>query len=444
DAERHSHPVRRRGHRTVDAAALGDGHPFAVTDLHTVLVGLDRDELLAQPIPVPGRLQLVHPQLREGVDGVGPADVRGVGERLPGEADRGRAVAAPAGRDRARLEHPVRADPRDVGVDHQQRLARPGPFGGHGPGARSASEQSFAARRREGEALVPEACEAEDEREGVGDYVARGDGQRRAPRAAEVRVLGAGGVEALAEGREPLAGPLLLREPPGLDRGLEAEPCVVHVAAEELLAPQRRRAPAGDPVELEDRGGVREGLRVPESPAGAEIILRGDGRRAVLVPVDAHARSSPSASCGSSPPDTVPLRHDQDRSVDRRRAIPPACLPTGAARRGRTHVARPAPPPYRVRGPRSAGGARAAPPPVPAAAPAMSAPTPPPAAPATPRRRTGLSARHLHLTALGSAIGTGLCYGSAGAIQAAGPSVLLVYLLGGAVVYFMLRALGEM
>lgn len=56
----------------------------------------------------------------------------------------------------------------------------------------------------------------------------------------------------------------------------------------------------------------------------------------------------------------------------------------------------------------------------------------------------GLSHRHLHFIALGSAIGTGLFYGSAGAIQAAGPSVLLVYLLGGAVVYFMLRALGEM
>ena len=51
---------------------------------------------------------------------------------------------------------------------------------------------------------------------------------------------------------------------------------------------------------------------------------------------------------------------------------------------------------------------------------------------------------HIHFIALGSAIGTGLFYGSAGAIQAAGPSVLLVYLLGGAVVYFMLRALGEM
>ena len=64
--------------------------------------------------------------------------------------------------------------------------------------------------------------------------------------------------------------------------------------------------------------------------------------------------------------------------------------------------------------------------------------------PAAARRRPGLKARHLHFIALGSAIGTGLFYGSAGAIQAAGPSVLLVYLLGGAVVYFMLRALGEM
>ena len=56
----------------------------------------------------------------------------------------------------------------------------------------------------------------------------------------------------------------------------------------------------------------------------------------------------------------------------------------------------------------------------------------------------GLKHRHLHFIALGSAIGTGLFYGSAEAIQAAGPAVLLVYLLGGVVVYFMLRALGEM
>lgn len=66
-------------------------------------------------------------------------------------------------------------------------------------------------------------------------------------------------------------------------------------------------------------------------------------------------------------------------------------------------------------------------------------------APQSPKKSTvGLKARHIHFIALGSAIGTGLFYGSAGAIQAAGPSVLLVYLIGGAVVYFMLRALGEM
>ncbi|WP_114853947.1 amino acid permease [Brachybacterium sp. YJGR34] len=74
----------------------------------------------------------------------------------------------------------------------------------------------------------------------------------------------------------------------------------------------------------------------------------------------------------------------------------------------------------------------------------MSTTTTPPPARTTASRRRGLTARHIHFIALGSAIGTGLFYGSAGAIQAAGPSVLLVYLLGGAVVYFMLRALGEM
>jgi histidine transporter len=56
----------------------------------------------------------------------------------------------------------------------------------------------------------------------------------------------------------------------------------------------------------------------------------------------------------------------------------------------------------------------------------------------------GLSARHIRFIALGSAIGTGLFYGSAGAIEKAGPSVLLAYLIGGAVVYLVLRSLGEM
>ncbi|MER7014441.1 amino acid permease [Saccharopolyspora sp. NPDC000359] len=56
----------------------------------------------------------------------------------------------------------------------------------------------------------------------------------------------------------------------------------------------------------------------------------------------------------------------------------------------------------------------------------------------------GLSARHIRFIALGSAIGTGLFYGSSEAISQAGPSVLFAYLIGGAVVFLVLRALGEM
>lgn len=58
--------------------------------------------------------------------------------------------------------------------------------------------------------------------------------------------------------------------------------------------------------------------------------------------------------------------------------------------------------------------------------------------------KRGLSARHIRFMALGSAIGTGLFYGSASAIQMAGPAVLLAYLIGGAAVYMVMRALGEM
>lgn len=56
----------------------------------------------------------------------------------------------------------------------------------------------------------------------------------------------------------------------------------------------------------------------------------------------------------------------------------------------------------------------------------------------------GLNARHIRFIALGSAIGTGLFYGSAAAIQTAGPAVLLAYLAGGAAVFIVMRALGEM
>ena len=58
--------------------------------------------------------------------------------------------------------------------------------------------------------------------------------------------------------------------------------------------------------------------------------------------------------------------------------------------------------------------------------------------------KKGLQNRHIQLIALGGAIGTGLFYGSAESIQLAGPSILLTYLLGGALIFLIVRALGEM
>ena len=55
-----------------------------------------------------------------------------------------------------------------------------------------------------------------------------------------------------------------------------------------------------------------------------------------------------------------------------------------------------------------------------------------------------LKARHIRLMALGSTIGVGLFLGSATAIQIAGPSILLAYLLAGMVAFVVLRTLGEM
>ena len=57
--------------------------------------------------------------------------------------------------------------------------------------------------------------------------------------------------------------------------------------------------------------------------------------------------------------------------------------------------------------------------------------------------KRGLSTRHIRFMALGSAIGTGLFYGSADAIKMAGPSVLLAYLIGGIVAFIIMRALGR-
>ena len=58
--------------------------------------------------------------------------------------------------------------------------------------------------------------------------------------------------------------------------------------------------------------------------------------------------------------------------------------------------------------------------------------------------RRGLKNRHLQMIALGGAIGTGLFYGSASTIALAGPAVMLAYLLGGVMIFFIMRMLGEM
>ena len=65
-------------------------------------------------------------------------------------------------------------------------------------------------------------------------------------------------------------------------------------------------------------------------------------------------------------------------------------------------------------------------------------------APADPGLHRGLSKRHIMFIALGTAIGTGLFYGSAGGIQTAGPGVILSFAIAGLAVFLVMRALGEM
>ncbi|MCG2575005.1 amino acid permease [Acinetobacter sp. ME22] len=55
-----------------------------------------------------------------------------------------------------------------------------------------------------------------------------------------------------------------------------------------------------------------------------------------------------------------------------------------------------------------------------------------------------LSNRHLQLIAIGGAIGTGLFMGSGKTISLAGPSILLIYFIIGIMVFFLMRALGEL
>lgn len=55
-----------------------------------------------------------------------------------------------------------------------------------------------------------------------------------------------------------------------------------------------------------------------------------------------------------------------------------------------------------------------------------------------------LSNRHLQLIAIGGAIGTGLFMGSGKTISLAGPSILFIYMIIGVMVFFVMRALGEL
>lgn len=60
------------------------------------------------------------------------------------------------------------------------------------------------------------------------------------------------------------------------------------------------------------------------------------------------------------------------------------------------------------------------------------------------KMQRGLKNRHLQMIALGTAVGTGLFYGSTATIALAGPAVSLSYLIGGIIVFFIVRMLGEM
>lgn len=64
--------------------------------------------------------------------------------------------------------------------------------------------------------------------------------------------------------------------------------------------------------------------------------------------------------------------------------------------------------------------------------------------PDEPHLARNLKNRHLQLIAIGGAIGTGLFMGSGKTISLAGPSILLVYAIIGFMLFFVMRALGEL
>ena len=61
-----------------------------------------------------------------------------------------------------------------------------------------------------------------------------------------------------------------------------------------------------------------------------------------------------------------------------------------------------------------------------------------------PELSRSLSNRHIQLLAIGGAIGTGLFMGSGKTISVAGPSVIFVYMIIGFMLFFVMRAMGEL
>ena len=56
----------------------------------------------------------------------------------------------------------------------------------------------------------------------------------------------------------------------------------------------------------------------------------------------------------------------------------------------------------------------------------------------------GLQNRHVQLIAIAGTIGTGLFLGAGRSLSLTGPSIILVFMLTGALMYLMMRAIGEM